>query len=196
MTPESSHLLPSQWMPDKVCLGTQISITDPTLAARLTGFAAPMAGRNGMKQLNEHAKKEKELNDKEAWLTAREMELNSKSRAMQTPQAVEDAIRDFYEVCNGLKCNCSRLLIMVQVITDAKAILSETHTALNRHYQTIAELDAEGEGQCTAAMEAAIAEVATIGERIVKLEKQSEGRLGRPTSIPDAARVYLDVHGE
>ena len=66
-----------------------------------------------MKQLNEHAKKEKELNDKEAWLTAREMELNSKSGPMQTPQAVEDAIRGIYEVCSGFRFNCSRLLTMV-----------------------------------------------------------------------------------
>ena len=50
-------------------------------------------------------------------------------------------------------------------------------------------LDAEGGGQGTAAMEAAIAEVATIGERIVKLEKQSEGRLGRPTPIPESVRA-------
>jgi hypothetical protein len=40
-----------------------VSIPDSTVGAAkglLTGFAAPMAGRNAMKQLNEHAKKEKE----------------------------------------------------------------------------------------------------------------------------------------
>jgi hypothetical protein len=83
----------------------------------------------------------------------------------------------------------------VQVTTDAKAVLSEAQTALNRHHQTIAELDAEGGGQGTAAMEAAIAEVATIGERIVKLEKQAEGKLGRPMPIPESVCVYLDVRG-
>ena len=72
-----------------------------------------MAGKKAMKQLNEHAKREKELKDREAWLTAREMELNSKSGGNQPPQAVEDMIRGIYEVYGDFKSNLTEVLTKV-----------------------------------------------------------------------------------
>lgn len=57
-----------------------------------------IAGRNATKQLKEHQKKQKELEDREAYLVAREMELNGKYALTQAPEAGENILREIFEV--------------------------------------------------------------------------------------------------
>ena len=73
---------------------------------------------------------------------------------------------------------------------DAKAVLSEAQTALHQYHQSIAEQDADS------GIQAVLDDVGNIVERVAKLEQQTERQLGRPASLPESVRVYLDAQGE
>jgi hypothetical protein len=70
-----------------------------------------VAGRNATKQLNKHTKRQQELNEKEAWLTAKEMQLNRKSGAGQREQGIEGIIGGLYEV-GSIQISIAHSLLM------------------------------------------------------------------------------------
>lgn len=58
----------------------------------------PIAGRNAMSQLNDQAEREKQLQDWEAMLRAKEMELNGRHAAVSTTYHVETSLESIREV--------------------------------------------------------------------------------------------------
>lgn len=154
-----------------------------------------MAGRNATKQLSKHTKKQQELNEKEAWLTAREMGLNCKSAVVRAPEAVEGIIRGVYEV--GLivypDTPCLQIADAVQVIADAKAVLHEALVTLNQRNEAIAGDDEDIRCGASTVVEATAVDIAGIFERLTALEGQSEHQLGRPARLSESVRRDVDT---
>ena len=127
--------------------------------------------------MNHQLEREKQLQDWEAMLKAKEMELNGRHRALQALYYAEASLGRIHEV-GLLKCPCRSSSNFMQIIVKGKTSISKAHNALIRSLEQVSSpATIKGPDACAVALNAieeAVAYVTSFQAELEHLQEQTE----------------------